>query len=70
MSFQYVKTTTASRREERHDNRRYLHVSCDAYMTPDPAGQALPMIPYIGPGTTYNVGRNRAKRERRAQARG
>jgi hypothetical protein len=44
---------------------RYLHVSCQARIVNDPDGIHLPRIPWVGPGTTYNVGRNAAKRARR-----
>lgn len=46
---------------------RYFHISCKAGMRPDPRGNAFPAIPWVQkPGITYNVGRNEAKRERRA----
>jgi hypothetical protein len=50
---------------------RMVHKSCHATMIPDPNSAidsvARPMIPYIQkPGITYNVGRNAAKRARRA----
>jgi hypothetical protein len=48
---------------------RYTHISCIARMVPDPSGPNLPAIPYIAPGHTYNVGRNAAKRARRALVR-
>jgi hypothetical protein len=62
----FPKSTTQTRRDERIQSTRYLHVSCEAYMTPNPLGANLPTIPYIQrPGVTYNVGRNKAKREMR-----
>jgi hypothetical protein len=57
-------STTASRREAARESVRYLHTSCKAYMVPNPESTQLPMIPYTQrPGITYNVGRNKAKRE-------
>ncbi len=48
---------------------RYFHTSCRAGMRGDPRGIGYPAIPYVEkPGTTYNVGRNMAKRERKALA--
>ncbi len=52
---------------------RMVHQSAAAGMVPDPrsaiTGFALPLIPWVErPGKTYNVGRNRAKRERREAA--
>lgn len=52
---------------------RMVHESCIAFMAPDPrsaiVGFELPRIPTIVPtGGTYNVGRNKAKREKRALA--
>lgn len=44
---------------------RYLHVSARAAMIPNPLGANLPWVPYVAPGTTYNIGRNAAKREAR-----
>lgn len=44
---------------------RYLHISARAGMIPNPEGANLPWIPYVEPGTTYNIGRNAAKREAR-----
>lgn len=44
---------------------RYIHVSKDAKMIPHPT---IPeqWVPWVAPhGTTYNVGRNKAKREAR-----
>ena len=44
-----------------------VHRSVDAFMVSNPEGAHLPAIPVIRyPGKTYNVGRNKAKRERRA----
>ena len=53
---------------------KYLHVSC--HYVPHPAAQlaATQNKPYFGPhhilttGTTYDVGRNKAKRAKRAAA--
>lgn len=64
-------STTASRREAARESVRYLHTSCKAYMVPNPLhtiNTPLPpnqrWLPHIDkPGITYNVGRNKAKRE-------
>lgn len=46
---------------------RYIHVSAQARMIPNPLGDHLPWVPWTQrPGITFNEGRNRAKRERRA----
>lgn len=72
----YERSTTASRREARIANTRYIHVACRAYMVPNPEHtdeKPLPpnmrLLPFVEPGDTYNVGRNAAKREKRAAAR-
>jgi hypothetical protein len=66
----FPKSTTASRRDDRLSNQRWLHVSCKAYMGDHPLGPEFPAIPYIQrPGITYDVGRNKAKREKRAAKR-
>ena len=58
----YLKTLRPGRGE-------YLHVSAAVRMIP----QKNPMLPWIPwtqkPGITYDVGRNKAKRERRAASR-
>ncbi len=60
-------STTASRREASRESTRHLHISCNAYMMPNPLGFGHPAIPHIDkPGKTYNIGANKAKRERRA----
>ena len=41
---------------------RYLHVSCDAAMIPNPLIPGMKMPWVERPGKTYNVGRNKAKR--------
>jgi hypothetical protein len=71
----YERSTTASRREERQASTRYIHVACRAYMVPNPkhtAENPLPphmrFLPFVEPGRTYNVGRNAAKRAKRAAA--
>jgi hypothetical protein len=47
---------------------RYLHVSAHARMIADPRGPMFPLIPWIQrPGMTFNAGRNKAKREKRAR---
>lgn len=68
-----IRSTTASRREDRRDSVRYLHVACMAYMVQNPLHKpdhplppAQQFLPHVEKGTTYNVGRNKAKRERRA----
>lgn len=39
-------------------------------MVPNPIDPMMPLIPWVQkPGITYNVGRNKAKRERRAAVR-
>jgi hypothetical protein len=65
----YTRSTTASRRAARTESTRYLHVSCAAYMQKDPTARDR-MIPFTGVGTTYNIGRNAAKRAKRKAARG
>lgn len=50
----------------RPDEPRMFHLSCVAYMAANPAGPMLPSVPIVEKGDTYNVGRNKAKRERRA----
>ena len=73
----YERSTTASRREARIANTRYIHVACRAYMVPNPKHteeKPLPpnmrFLPHVEIGESYNVGRNAAKRERRALAKG
>lgn len=71
----YERSTTASRREAREAATKYLHVACKARMVTNPkhtADNPLPphqqLIPYVErPGSTYNVGRNAAKRAARAR---
>ena len=51
-------------------NRRgtFLHVSAEARMVPHPLSATAPWIPWIQkPGRTYDIGRNAAKRARRAK---
>lgn len=44
-----------------------VHQSAEVAMLPNKGGAHLPRIPWIQrPGITYDVGRNKAKRERRA----
>lgn len=43
---------------------KYFHTSCVAYMMAH-KDIGVPPIPYIGPGKTYDVGKNKAKHERR-----
>ena len=46
-----------------------IHMSADSGMIPDPRGKSFPWIPWRTPkgeGVTYNIGRNKAKREHRA----
>lgn len=46
----------------------YLHISCEARMVLNPIDPMLPPLPWIQkPGVTYDIGRNKAKRERRAR---
>lgn len=45
---------------------RYLHESCAATMLPNPKDSLMPPVRYVSPGVTFNVGRNKAKRARRA----
>jgi hypothetical protein len=46
-----------------------VHQSAAAQMIQNPLGAHLPLVPYIQRhGITSNVGRNKAKRERRQQA--
>lgn len=45
---------------------RYLHTSAAVAMLPHPTDPLMPPIPWTQrPGVTYNVGRNKAKRESR-----
>lgn len=51
-------------------NPTYKHVSAEVSMIPNPLGKMLDPIPMISrPGKTYNVGRNKAKREKEAMRR-
>ena len=51
-------------------NPTYKHVSAEVSMVPNPLGKMLNPIPMVTrPGTTYNVGRNKAKREKKAERR-
>lgn len=60
-------STTASRREDRRQATRYLHISCKAYMIPNPLGHGHASLPHIDkPGKTYYIGTNKAKRAYRA----
>ncbi len=43
---------------------KLLHLSCDAGMIRNPTGNLVPWIQR--PGTSYNIGRNKAKHVRRA----
>lgn len=48
---------------------RMVHLSCEAGMKPhkdDPEGPHI--VPWIGPGYTRNIGRNKAKREKRTDS--
>jgi hypothetical protein len=46
----------------------FLHVSAEARMVPHPLSANAPWIPWIQkPGRTYDIGRNAAKRARRAK---
>lgn len=46
-----------------------IHKSCDTYMVPDPQLKGPP-LPWIQkPGVTFNIGRNAAKRARKAAGR-
>lgn len=48
-------------------NPTYAHVSATVSMVPNPLSKALDEIPMVTrPGTTYNAGKNKAKREKRA----
>lgn len=48
----------------------YKHVSAEVSMIPNPLDSVLPPIPMVTrPGTTYNVGRNKTKRENRSMKR-
>lgn len=56
----YLKALRPSRGE-------MVHRSVNAFMVANPEGAHLPTVPVIAyPGKTFNVGRNKAKRERRA----
>lgn len=47
-----------------------FHTSAKVAMVPNPDGPLLPAIPRVQkPGVTYNVGRNKTKRERKVGAR-
>lgn len=51
-------------------NPTYKHVSAEVSMVPNPLGKMLNPIPMVTrPGTTYNVGRNKAKHEKKAERR-
>lgn len=51
-------------------NPTYKHVSAEVSMVPNPLGKMLNPIPMVTrPGTTYNVGRNKAKREKKTERR-
>lgn len=46
---------------------KYIHTSVKAGMVIDPRGKEFPPIPMVmRPGDTYNVGRNKAKREKKS----
>jgi len=53
MNTQYQRTTTATRREERLDKQKWFHISCEAYMAPNPLGSAFPALPFVSRGVTY-----------------
>lgn len=60
--WQYLKSLTVG-------PGRYAHMSAAVRMLPNPAGDHLPLVPWIErPGHTYDVGRNAAKRARRVAA--
>jgi len=47
-------------------NPKYVHVSAKASMIKNPLDSALPPIPMVTrPGTTYSIGKNKAKREKK-----
>lgn len=46
---------------------KYLHISAYARMVPNPINPLWPPVPWVQrPGVTYDVGRNKAKRAKRA----
>lgn len=54
-------------KELKATNPKYLHVSAEVSMVPNPLGKMLDPIPMVNrPGETYNIGRNKAKREKKA----
>ncbi len=66
----YQRTTTETRRNVRRDATKYLHISCRAYMVENPRSTNRALVPYIEkPGSTYDIGRNKAKAVRRAARR-
>jgi|SRR6185437_9508186 len=57
-------------KEKKATNPTYKHVSAEVSMIPNPLGEMLPPIPMVSrPGNTYNIGRNKAKREKKAMRR-
>lgn len=51
-------------------NPTYKHVSAEVSLVPNPLGAMLDPVPMVTrPGTTYNIGRNKAKREKKANRR-
>ena len=51
-------------------NPKYKHTSAEVSMVANPLGKMLNPIPMVTrPGTTYNVGRNKAKHEKKAERR-
>lgn len=65
----YTRTKWLRIRALKPSEPRYLHVSAKVAMHPNPLGRHMPMLPWIQrPGTTFNVGRNKAKHEKRAAA--
>jgi hypothetical protein len=50
---------------------RYIHVSCEARMIPNPLDPLAPPIPWVErPGFTLNIGRNADKRALREARKG
>lgn len=57
-------------KEKKATNPSYKHISAEVSMIPNPLGEMFPPIPMVTrPGNTYSVGRNKAKREKKAMRR-
>ena len=53
-------------KEKKATNPSYKHISAEVSLIPNPLGKMFPPIPMVSrPGKTYDVGRNKAKREKK-----